>query len=135
MRVLLDTNILIHREASTVVRGDIGNVFFWLDRLKHDKCAHPVSVAEIEKHKDDKVRKSFAAKLQSYNILKTIAPMSKEAAQFAATDKTENDRNDTIIVNEVFANRVDLLVTDMPLPPALARRCADWGTEVVVAEP
>ena len=71
MRVLLDTNILIHREASTVVRGDIGNVFFWLDRLKHDKCAHPVSVAEIEKHKDEKVRRSFAAKLQSYNILKT----------------------------------------------------------------
>jgi hypothetical protein len=38
--------------------------------------------------------------------------MSKQAAHFAATDKTENDRNDTIIVNEVFANRVDLLVTE-----------------------
>ena len=35
-----------------------------------------------------------------------------EAAQFAGTDKTENDRNDTIIVNEVFANRVDILVTE-----------------------
>ena len=112
MRVLLDTNILIHREASTVVRRDIGNVFFWLDRLKHDKCAHPVSVGEIEKHKDERVRKSFAAKLQSYNILKTTAPLSKEAAQFAATDKTENDRNDTIIVNEVFANRVEILITE-----------------------
>jgi DeoR family glycerol-3-phosphate regulon repressor len=30
---------------------------------------------------------------------------------------------------------VDTFVTDLPLPPALARRCADWGTEVVVAEP
>ena len=112
MRILLDTNILIHREASTVVRRDIGNVFFWLDKLKHDKCAHPVSVAEIKKHKDEKVRKSFVAKLQSYNILKTTAPMSKEAAQFALTDKSENDRNDTIIVNEVSANRVDLLITE-----------------------
>ncbi len=112
MRVLLDTNILIHREASTVVRRNIGNVFFWLDKLKHDKCAHPVSVAEIAKHKDEKVRNSFAAKLQSYNILKTTAPMSKEAAQFAAKDKTENDGNDTIIVNEVHAGRVDLLITE-----------------------
>jgi len=112
MRILLDTNILIHREASTVVRRDIGNVFFWLDKLKHDKCAHPVSVAEIAKHKDEKVRNSFAAKLQSYNILKTTAPMSKEASQFAAKDKTENDRNDTIIVNEVHAGRVDLLITE-----------------------
>ena len=59
MRVLLDTNILIHREASTVVRRDIGNVFFWLDKLRHDKIAHPVSIAEIEKHKDEKVRNSL----------------------------------------------------------------------------
>jgi hypothetical protein len=112
MRVLLDTNILIHREAATVVRRDIGNVFFWLDKLKHEKCAHPVSLAEIEKHKDEKVRNSFQAKLQSYNILKTTAPLAKEAQQFAATDKTENDRNDTIIVNEVFVHRVDFLITE-----------------------
>jgi len=112
MRVLLDTNILIHREASTVVRPDIGNVFYWLDKLKHEKCAHPVSLAEIEKHKDEKVRSTFRAKLKSYNILKTIAPLAAQAQQFAATDKTENDRNDTIIVNEVFANRVDILITE-----------------------
>src|ERR1051326_6364097 len=112
MRVLLDTNILIHREAATVVRRDIGNVFFWLDKLKHEKCAHPVSINEIEKHKDEKVRKSFQAKLQSYNILNTTAPLSPELAQFSGTDRTENDRNDTIIVNEVFAHRVDLLITE-----------------------
>src|SRR3954468_10633076 len=101
MRVLLDTNILIHREASTVVRRDIGNVFYWLDKLRHDKIAHPVSITEIEKHQGDKVRKTFQAKLQSYNVLKTTAPLSKEVLQFAATDRSENDRNDTIIINEV----------------------------------
>jgi len=95
MRVLLDTNVLVHREASTVVRRDIGNVFFWLDKLRHDKLVHPVSISEIAKHQDQKVRNSFQAKLQSYNILKTIAPMSATAQQFAATDKSENDRNDT----------------------------------------
>ena len=42
-----------------MVRRDIGNVFNWLDKLKHEKCAHPVSLAEIEKHKDEKVRNSF----------------------------------------------------------------------------
>ena len=112
MRVLLDTNILIHREASTVVRRDIGNVFFWLDKLRHEKIAHPVSIAEIEKHQDERVRNTFRAKLQSYNILKTTAPLSGQAQQFAATDKSENDRNDTIIINEVFTNRVDLLITE-----------------------
>jgi predicted nucleic acid-binding protein len=112
MRILLDTNILIHREASTVVRRDIGDVFFWLDKLHHEKIAHPVSIAEIEKHRDEKVRNTFRAKLQSYNVLKTSAPISPQAQQFAATDRNENDRNDTIIINEVLAGRVDLLITE-----------------------
>jgi predicted nucleic acid-binding protein len=112
MRVLLDTNILIHREASNVVRRDIGNVFYWLDKLRHEKIAHPVSIAEIAKHQDEKVRNTFQAKLQSYNILKTTAPLSPQAQQFAATDKSENDRNDTIIINEVLTSRVDLLLTE-----------------------
>ena len=112
MRVLLDTNVLIHREAATVVRRDIGNVFFWLDNLSYVKLIHPVSVSEIAKHQDEKVRKSFQAKLQSYNILKTTAPMCAQTQQFAATDNSENDRNDTIIINELVANRVDILITE-----------------------
>ncbi len=112
MRVLLDTNILIHREATTIVRHEIGKVFFWLDKVKHDKCVHPVSLEEIGKHGDERVRKTFEAKLQSYQVLKSTAPLAPEMKQFAATDQTENDRNDTLIVNEVFSNRVDLLITE-----------------------
>ena len=52
MRILLDTNIVIHREAATVVDEDIGILFKWLDNLHHTKCIHPVTVEEIEKHRD-----------------------------------------------------------------------------------
>jgi predicted nucleic acid-binding protein len=112
MRVLLDTNVLIHREAATVVRRDIGTLFLWLDKLKHDKCAHPLSLQEIEKHQDSRVRASFQAKLQSYQILKTTAPMLPEVQQAATNDHNANDRNDTILVNEVYANRVDLIISE-----------------------
>lgn len=112
MRVLLDTNVLIHREATTVVRPDIGKVFFWLDKLKHEKCVHPISLGEIAKHSDPKVRSTFEAKLQSYNVLKTTAPIAGTALQFSVSDKTDNDRNDTLIVNELFASRVDILISE-----------------------
>ena len=94
MRVLLDTNILIHREASTVVRHDIGKLFFWLDKLKHEKCIHPASLEEIDKHKDQRVRDTFRAKLQSYHVLKTTAPVSA-AVQTAAVvdDRVRPNRN------------------------------------------
>ena len=84
MRVLLDTNVLIHREASTVVRGDIGNVFNWLDKLKHEKCAHPVSLAEIEKHKDEKVRKSFRGEAPVLQHPQDHRADVGRAAQFAS---------------------------------------------------
>jgi hypothetical protein len=34
MKALLDTNIIIHREANRVINSDIGYLFKWLDRLK-----------------------------------------------------------------------------------------------------
>jgi len=112
MRALLDTNVLIHREAATVVRQDIGTLFLWLDKLKYEKCIHPLSLQEIERHKDPRVRSSFQTKLQSYHVLKTTAPIAPEVQQFAVSDRSSNDRNDTILVNELYANRVDLIISE-----------------------
>ena len=112
MRVLLDTNILIHREASTVVREDIGTLFFWLDKLKCEKCIHPSSIDEISKHGDERVRKTFSAKLQSYHVLKTLAPIGPKVAAVGANDQSDNDKIDTLIANELFSGRVDALITE-----------------------
>ena len=49
---MLDTNILIHREAAAVIRDDIGDLFRWLDRIRTQKCDHPHSIEEIRKHQD-----------------------------------------------------------------------------------
>jgi hypothetical protein len=66
MRLLLDTNIIIHREASTVVKQDIGVLFNWIDKLGYQKCVHPTTIAEIQKHQDTKVVKTMSVKLGSY---------------------------------------------------------------------
>lgn len=112
MKVLLDTNILIHREAATVVRHDIGKLFLWLDKLKYEKCVHPASLEEIAKHRDERVRKTFQTKLQSYRILKTIAPVDSAVLKVSASDQTGNDRNDTLLVTELYADRVDALISE-----------------------
>jgi len=113
MKILLDTNIVIHREGATVVDEDIGVLFRWLDNLHHTKCIHAVTVEEIEKHDDPKVRKSLKVKLGNYNVLKTRAPMS-EAVHVVTEpmDKNQNDLNDTLIINELYCERVDALITE-----------------------
>lgn len=113
MKILLDTNIVIHREAVTVVNEDIGVLFRWLDNLHYTKYIHSVAVEEIETHEDPKVRESFKVKLGNYNVLKTKAPMSDAVRRILEPlDKSRNDLNDTIIINELYCGRVDALITE-----------------------
>jgi len=114
LKALLDTNIIIHREAVTpAVNADVGTLFKWLDRLKYEKCIHQVTVAEIRGHRDPKVVKAMAIKMDSYVLLQTVAPLADDVKQVAAEiDVDANDAGDTALVNEVFAGRVDILITE-----------------------
>ncbi len=114
MKALLDTNIIIHREAITpMVNADVGTLFKWLDRLKYEKCIHQVTVTEISSHRDPKVVKAMAIKMDSYTLLKTTAPLTDEVKLVAdELDSEPNDAGDTALINEVFVGRVDLLITE-----------------------
>lgn len=113
MRVLLDTNILIHREASRTVRQDIGKLFFWLDHLRYEKCVHPLSLTEIRKHSDSKVVETMETKIQNYYLLKTEAPETAATQNIRSTyDQNDNDTIDTSLLKEVFASRVDFLISE-----------------------
>ena len=113
MKVLLDTNIVIHREATSIINKDIGVLFRWLDNLHYSKCIHPVTAEELGKHKDPKIRKTIEVKLSSYNIMKTKAPLSDDVRNMSRKlDENENDLNDTFIINELYSGRVDMLITE-----------------------
>lgn len=113
MRVLLDTNIIIHREAGTVVNEDIGVLFKWIDNLHYTKCVHPVTINEISKYKGPKTLKSLNIKLENYNILKTEAPLNPAVDKVSKeVDRNDNDVNDTKLLNELISNRVDILITE-----------------------
>lgn len=113
MRILLDTNILIHREASKVLNEDIGILFNWFDKLRYEKCIHPLSLAEIDKHQDPVVIKTIKTKIQNYNLLKTEAPEVEEIKRVRVKfDKDENDSIDTSLLKEVFAGRVNYLISE-----------------------
>jgi predicted nucleic acid-binding protein len=112
-KALLDTNIIIHREARTVTNQDIGILFKWLDKAKYQKCIHPVTITEINKNLNTGTVSSFNIKMDSYEQMLTVAPMSTEVAKVSAKyDKNENDRNDTTLLNEVYNYRVDILISE-----------------------
>lgn len=77
-----------------------------------EKCVHPLSQGEIAQHGDARVRSTFAAKLDSYNVLKTLAPLHPDVQALLDADSDDNSRNDTRLLNEVVAQRVDFLITE-----------------------
>lgn len=113
MKALLDTNIIIHREARTVVNQDIGILFRWLDRARYTKCIHPVTIAEITKNSNKDTVDTFLRKIESYEHIIYPAPLSKEVTEASSVfDKDENDKNDSLLLNEVFVGRVDILISE-----------------------
>lgn len=113
MRVLLDTNIIIHREANRVIKPEIGTLFFWLDKLHMEKCIHPLTLDELKKHSDANIVRVMTIKAGNYIVLKTVAPLHDEVKKVsAAIDKTENDSGDTALLNEVYNHRVDMLISE-----------------------
>lgn len=113
MKALLDTNIIIHREAGRVFNQDIGILFKWLDKVKYQKFIHPVTIQEIEKNPNQVTVNTFKIKLSSYEQLYTIAPMSNDVFLLSNKfDKNENDKNDSILLNELYVGRVDLLISE-----------------------
>jgi len=113
MKALLDTNIIIHREASKVINQDIGILYRWLERAKYTKCVHSLSIAEIEKYQNQQTVETFQIKLDSYEKIEIPSPLQEEVKAISnKRDVNQNDINDTLLLNEVFIGRVDILVTE-----------------------
>ena len=95
MRVLLDTNIIIHRENKRVSNYSIGHLYRWLDKLKYDKIIHPYSIDEIKKYKDPETQQAIAVNLESYEVIKTIKePDVSFLNLIGIPEKSDNDKID-----------------------------------------
>ncbi|HLP54435.1 MAG TPA: PIN domain-containing protein [Fluviicola sp.] len=111
-KILLDTNIIIHREANKIVNKDIGILFNWFDRLKYEKWVHRLTVEEIKKHKDPDIVSTMEAKIRNYHIQTIDSHDNEVIERIRKNDTSENDSNDTSILKELYFNRFDYLITE-----------------------
>lgn len=113
MKALLDTNIIIHREANKIVSQDIGILYRWLDRGQYTKCIHSATITEVKKNPNKETVDLFLVKLESYEVIEIPSPLQDEVKTVSEQfDTTDNDKVDTVLLNEVFVGRVDILITE-----------------------
>ena len=113
MKALLDTNIIIHREANKIVSQDIGILYRWLDRGLYTKCIHSATIEKVKKNPCKETVDLFLVKLESYEIIEIPSPLQDEVKTMSIQfDTSNNDKIDTVLLNEVFVGRVDILITE-----------------------
>jgi hypothetical protein len=112
MRILLDTNIVIHREANRVINNDIGLLFQWFDKVNAKKIIHPLTIEEISNHKDPNIVATMKVKIGNYLTLKTESEDTEPILGIRKSDITRNDEIDTSLVKELYNDRVDIIVTE-----------------------
>lgn len=112
-KVLLDTNIVIHREGSSIINKEIGVLFRWLDKLNLEKWIHPITVQEFGKLKEGNTKQTITVKLDAYNLMQVPSQTNPFIARICGgIDVTDNDKNDTILLNELYNGRVDYFITE-----------------------
>lgn len=112
-RVLLDTNIIIHREGYKNVTFGVMNLYKWLDILNSKKLVHPVTKNEIQKYNDENVKKDICIKLDSYEEL---IPKDVQNDYFSSVcskfSQDQNSLNDNQILYQVYDGLADILITN-----------------------
>lgn len=113
VRVLLDTNIVIHRENKKVSNYSIGLLYRWIDRLNCDKVIHPYTISEIRKYRDPETQEAISVKLEAYETLKTTnEPTNEFLNKIGQPEKNENDHIDNCLLYELYLGHVDYFITE-----------------------
>jgi predicted nucleic acid-binding protein len=114
MRVLIDTNIFISREADQVVSSDLVNLHRILNELKTELLVHPLSVTELKNDKDENRREVNLSKIRAYSVLDSPPNPGTDVrfGEVVGEPKTEHDRIDNAILFCVYRNAVDFLITE-----------------------
>lgn len=114
MRVLLDTNIFISREADRVVSSDLASLLGIFNELRSELLIHPLSVTELKNDKDEKRREVNLSKIRAYSILDNPPNPASDAKYISSIGepKSEHDRIDNEILFCIYRNAVDFLITE-----------------------
>ncbi len=114
MRVLLDTNIFIYREDDKVISNNLQSLLRTLSRLRTEILIHPLSIDELERDKDEEIKKIIISKVQSYALLESPPDPRKDTEFKENVNWKERGKNieDNTLLYAIYKDAVDFLITE-----------------------
>lgn len=114
MRILIDTNIFIYREADHILSENLQYLNKLLQEIGAQQIIHPLSVKEIENHPDPQKKKIMLSKIRAYPQIES-PPIPLPDSDFYSTiipKPGTNDEIDNALLYCVYRDAVDYLITE-----------------------
>ena len=114
MRILIDTNIIIHLEdSSRVLEESFAEVLRLCQKNNHLLLVHPASVEDIQKDSDTRRQLISVSRLKKYNVLeKPPIPNNEDLLSLDLKTSSDNDRIDNLILFSIYKNAANILITE-----------------------
>lgn len=111
--VLLDTNIVIHRESGNNVSYEVMQLYNLLEKLKVNKFLHEDIKDELRKYKDVKTREVMLSKVETYNIISSLE-IDDQFFNSVVSKYSSNDNSvvDNKFLYQIYKGKVDYFITD-----------------------
>jgi hypothetical protein len=111
MKILIDTNILIHIEDPKELTQSLQELLSIIRENGHRVFVHPASVVDISKDPDETRKNITLSKLKGYPQLTAPTP-DAEFLSIVGAGRTPNDIIDNQILFAIYKNAADFLVTE-----------------------
>lgn len=111
MRILIDTNILIHLEDNKVADESFYRFYQLAITNKCEVLYHPDCLKDISRDNNNERKKIIRSKLKKYTSLDNFSVLDQTFSK-SLGEKKENDRVDNAQLFQLYKKYVELLITD-----------------------
>ncbi len=112
MKVIFDTNILIHIEDHKELSEKLQDLLKLFRAYGHKEFIHPASLKDINNDKDENRKKVILSKINGYPVIETPPKATNDFLSLVRASSTSNDQNDAEILFAIQKNTADFLITE-----------------------
>lgn len=112
MKIIFDTNILIHIEDPKELSPNLQELLNIIRKYGHQIFIHPASLKDINNDKDVQRRRIIISKLKGYPLIELPPRPTDDFLSMMGHSSSSNEINDNEILFAIQKNAADFLVTE-----------------------
>lgn len=112
MKIIFDTNILIHIEDPKELSKSLQDLMKLFREHGHQIFIHPASLKDIDNDQDEDRKKIILSKLKGYPLIESPPKTTDDFLSVVGLSSKSNEINDTEILFAIQRNAADFLITE-----------------------